>query len=170
MSLDSPVPTEFKPSSYHTEQLEKAEADVARIKAWDDTEADRQAQLAFERATHEYQESQARELAMRERYETMLAKVQAWTPPTQEHRELKNFMVKQLEKSIDFDCNTTYPEVPERLSGAAYKEQQLHSARWQVSYHTEHGEEEIKRAKERTDWVRALRQSLTESSDTTVEA
>ena len=50
------------------------------------------------------------------------------------------------------------------------KEQQLHSARWNVSYHTEHGEYDKKQAEKRTNWVTALRQSLTESSDTSVEA
>jgi len=107
---------------------------------------------------------------MRERYEAMLAQVKAWTPPTSEHQGLKDFMVEQLEESIDFDCGTDYLTVPERLTGAAHKEQQLHSARWNVYYHTEHGEADKKRANERTTWVRALRQSFAESPDTSVEA
>lgn len=168
--MDAPIPEEFKPSSYHTEQLNKAEADVVRIKSWDDTEADRQAQLAYERAQREYEEAQADKAAMRARYEAMLAKVKAWQPPTSKHQGLKDFMVKQLEESIDVDCYTTYPELPEPLTGSAYKEQQLKAARWQVSYHTEHGEDEVRRAAGRTNWVRALRQSLTESSDAAIKA
>ena len=168
--MDATIPDKFEASSYHTEQLEKAEADVARIKAWDDTEADSQSQLAYDRAQREYEESLANKAAMRERYEAMLAQVKAWTPPTREHQGLKDFMVKQLEESIEHDCSTDYLTVPERLTGAAYKEQQLHSARWNVSYHTEHGEYDKKQAEKRTNWVTALRQSLTESSDTSVEA
>lgn len=168
--MDAAIPDKFEASSYHAEQLEKAEADVARIKTWDDTEADRQAWLAYDRAQREYEESLAKRAAMRERYEAMLVQVKAWTPPTSEHQGLKDFMAKQLEESIDFDCGTDCLTVPERLTGAAYKEQRLHSARRNVSYHTEHGEADKKRAEERTAWVRALRQSLTESSDTSVEA
>ena len=134
------------------------------------TEADRQAWLAYDRAQREYEESLAKRAAMRERYEAMLVQVKAWTPPTSEHQGLKDFMAKQLEESIDFDCGTDCLTVPERLTGAAYKEQRLHSARRNASYHTEHGEADKKRAEERTAWVRALRQSLTESSDTSVEA
>ena len=169
-SMDATIPEKFEASSYHTDQLEKAVADVARIKAWDDTEADSQSQLAYDRAQREYEGLLAGKAAMRERYETMLAQVKAWTPPTSEHRDLKDFMVKQLEESIRYDCSTDYLPVPECLTGAAYKEQRLHSARRNVSYHTEHGEADKKRAEERTAWVRALRQSLTESSDTSVEA
>lgn len=168
--MDATIPDKFEASSYHTEQLEKAEADVARIKAWDDTEADSQSQLAYDRAQRKYEESLANKAAMRERYEAMLAQVKAWTPPTREHQGLKDFMVEQLEESIGHDCSTDYLTVPERLTGAAYKEQQLHSARWNAFYHTEHGEADKKRANERTTWIRALRQSLTESSDTSVEA
>ena len=164
--MDATIPDKFEASSYHTDQLEKAVADVARIKAWDDTEADSQSQLAYDRAQREYEGLLAGKAAMRERYETMLAQVKAWTPPTSEHRDLKDFMVKQLEESIRYDCSTDYLPVPECLTGAAYKEQQLHSARRNVTYHTKHVEDDKKRA----EWVTALRQSLKESSDTSVEA
>lgn len=168
--MDATIPYEFEASRYHTEQLKKAEADVARIKAWDDTEADSQSQLAYDRAQREYEESLANKAALRERYEAMLAQVKAWTPPTSEHQGLKDFMLKQLEGSIEHDCSTDYLNVPEHLTGSTYKEQQLHSARWHVSFHTEHREYSKKRAEERTNWVAALRKSLTELSDTSVEA
>ena len=35
----------------------------------------------------------------RERYETMLAEVEAWQPPTPDHEELKRFMADQLRES-----------------------------------------------------------------------
>ena len=76
--MDAAIPDKFEASSYHTEQLEKAKADVARIKAWDDTEADSQSQLAYDRAQRKYEESLANKAAMRERYEAMLAQVKAW--------------------------------------------------------------------------------------------
>lgn len=168
--LDSPLPEEFVSSRYHTEQLEKAEAEVLRIKAWDESEADRQAQLAYERAQRDYEETVAEQTARRNRYEAMLAKVRAWTPPTKQHEELKVFMVMQLIKSIDYDCSLEHLTSPERLTGAAFKEEQLKSAHRQVSYHTKHVEDEVRLAVKRTNWVGALRQSLTESSSTAVEA
>lgn len=34
----------------------------------------------------------------------MLQKVHKWEPPTEEHRGIKNFMLQQLNDSIDADC------------------------------------------------------------------
>lgn len=39
------------------------------------------------------------------RYEDMLEKVNAWSPPSQEYNELKNFMIAELERSIKEDCS-----------------------------------------------------------------
>lgn len=41
-------------------------------------------------------------------YERMLKKVNAWTPPTDNHNELKTFMIKQIQESIKYDCDTSY--------------------------------------------------------------
>lgn len=43
-------------------------------------------------------------------YEDLLKKVNAWQLPSLEHKDLKLFMIDQLEKSIDYDCDYSYWE------------------------------------------------------------
>lgn len=43
-----------------------------------------------------------------ERYCSMLNQIKFWEPPTPEHVELKEFMIKQLTDSIKYDCNCEY--------------------------------------------------------------
>ena len=37
-----------------------------------------------------------------------MLQVEAWSPPTGEHNELKLFMIRQIKNSIDFDCDLEY--------------------------------------------------------------
>lgn len=41
-------------------------------------------------------------------YKEMIKKVEDWSPPTSEHNSLKEFMLKQLRESLEFDCNGDY--------------------------------------------------------------
>lgn len=159
---------ESEADKYHdyVTQLEKAKADLARIEKWDDVEADRQAQLAYDRALRERKEWLIELSAKRERYEVMLAQVEVWTPPTPEHEALKSFMINQLERSIASDCKTNGVSDFVCLSGAAYKEDQLYCARRYVAYYADYAEAAKKRAEEHVKWMAALRQSLAEPSGT----
>ena len=38
----------------------------------------------------------------------ILKDVQKWHPPTTEHKGIKDFMIDQIEKTIDSDCETKY--------------------------------------------------------------
>jgi hypothetical protein len=161
--IDAPIPEEFKPSNYHIEQLEKARQRLAEVESWDDAEAEAEAEKAYREALRYRQDTLSRNAAIRQRYENMLARVKEWAPPTPDHRELKNFMIQQLESSIDFDCKYD-PGEPQRLSGPEYKAQQIANAQRDIDYHTKEHAKEVERAKQRTDWIRALRGSLPVSS------
>lgn len=157
--LSALIPEEFEPSGYNLEELEKAQRQLAEIKSWDNARADAEAEKAYQEELQFEKNYIAQKTELRQRYESMLAQVKAWTPPTSDHKELKQFMIQQLESSIDFDCKYT-PEEPTCLSGTEYKQLKIKEAERVVKYHTKEHESEVKRAKERTEWTRALRESL----------
>lgn len=156
--LDAPIPDEFPPSSYNQQRLAEARQRLAEVRAWTDEDAEAAARgsheanhAAWERSVQEKNERQAR-------YTAMLAKVQAWLPPTSEHESLKKFMAEQLTESIRCDCTTWDP--PTAMSGAEFRAAQEQKALRDIDYHTAEHVKEVERAAERTEWVRALRASL----------
>ena len=100
----------------------------------------------------------------------MLKQLGPVTPPTPEHQEIKEIAIQQLKQSIDSDCQTDHLTAPELSTGAVFKEEALRAARQEVSRYTEWYEEDKKRVKELTEWVKALRQSLAAPSDAPPEA
>jgi len=156
---DAPIPDRFEASDYHSKELAKAQARLAEVEAWEILDAEAEAERTYIEVLSRLNQSIDEQLALHGRYQEMLAQVQVWIPPTSEHEELKEFMVKQLEESIEWDCNCDLGE-PKLLSGPDYMAEQLGRAQRDIDYYTEQHREEIKRTKGRNEWLTALRQSL----------
>lgn len=155
------IPDAFQPSDYHLKALEKARASLSELEAMTPADLERM-------ASNDYDEAETRRVMrlkeigeQRAAYEAMLLKVNQWTPPTDEHQGLKDFMVEQITKSIDFDCSTSYHETPTvRVDGASWAAARRQSLQRDVAYHTRQHAEEVERAASRTKWVADLRKSL----------
>lgn len=155
------IPEEFEPSDYHVKAAQKARDDLAALlsmskddkeksaaKFWDDAETSRMMRL---------QDKQKQ----RQSYEAMLEKVNAWVPPMPEHVGLHEFMRSQIMQSIDFDCDITYDSEPTpRQTGEEWASERANRLNRDIDYHDKENASEVRRTKERTEWVRSLRTSL----------
>lgn len=160
--MDAPIPDEFKPSDYYADSLKTSQARIAELEAMTPAQVEAAAQQAFKEATREKARWLAEKSEERGRYEAMIAKVNAWTPPTDDHVGLKAFMIEQLRDSIKFDCGDgSYWSEPKSMTGAEWLATEMKRARERLSYDKQHIADERKRAEDRTAWVRALKQSLT---------
>ena len=156
--MDAPIPDRFEPSDYHLKELEKAKRRLKEIRTWNEEKAEQEAERAYREALKEREEFIKKNKLIRKRYEDMLSKVQKWKPPTIEHASLKQFMIQQLLESIEFDCFV--PEMPQRLSGEEYREQQIKKALSDIEYHEKEYAEEVNRVYEKNKWLLSLRESL----------
>lgn len=156
---DAPIPDEFQPSRYHQMALAEAETSLADARSWSTGEAVRLAQADHLHAVEVAVDLARKDEDKRRRYEAMLDQVRAWEPPTADHDEFKKFMVDQLEESIRFDCGHTW-DAPAAQDGEAYRQAMIAKAERDILYHSKELAEEIERTRGRTEWVRALRESL----------
>lgn len=75
--LDAPIPEEFKPSSYHVEQLEELRNELEAVKSWDEAHAKVESEKAY-RKELQYAENRATwRVGLHQRYESMLKQVEA---------------------------------------------------------------------------------------------
>ena len=155
------IPEKFEPSDWHAERLREARAERDRLAALSPAEVDAAAALAWEEA-EEYRLKRLNEKReLRSKYEAMLAEVNSWEPPTDEHAQFRDFMRDQITQSFDFDCGGSYGEEPEpKLSGEEWRKKMLGKADWSIQYHAKEDAGERERAASRTACVAALRASL----------
>lgn len=163
--VGTPIPDEFLPDTYHADALTRAQLRLAQIERMSDLQVEDKIQEefadAFERRLTVIAEQERR---MRQ-YGEMFTRVVAWPPPTTTHQGLKDFMIQQITDSIDHDCWSDdelgrYYPMPVAPTIDEWRTQAKADAWQDVHYHREHNVAEIARTNERSNWVRALRESL----------
>lgn len=158
-SPEAEIPDEFEPSDYHVKAMAKAEKRLAEAKGWTDATAMQEADADYMGKLKRWQEARDEREGIKERYTAMIAEVEGWEPPTPDHRQFKDFMLSQLREALRFDCGFSLDE-PQRQTGAEFRQAQIDSAWRDLKRHRDGYDEDVKRARERTEWVGALRDSL----------
>jgi hypothetical protein len=166
MQRDNPMsePPQLRvESDYNLKACEAAKQRLIELSALSESEADDMAALDYGKAVRARDEAKTRRDSTLARYESMLADVIRWEPPTADHVELKAFMIEQLTKSIDWDC-TDHSEAPARLSGPMWLEEEKKRALRNVGYHAKAHAEEIERCAAANRWIIALYESLNQTA------
>jgi len=142
---------------YHVENLDK---DQTRLVWWTNA-SDEEVQAKMDEYNAEAVEENAKYLAKHnaelERLNAMQAKVEAWEPPTEDHKGLKRFMLEQLD--ISKPKGSAYQQ-PIYQDPAAFRAQKIESAERGVEYHTRQLAKERENNSGRGEWVEQLAKSL----------
>ena len=155
---DAEIPDEFKPSEHHSKNLIKAFNEKAKLETLTKEQIDL-AVFHYNKEQQEYYEKRIKDNnELKQKYMDMLIQVLDWTPPTPDHKELRNFMITQINESIQHDCYE--PNVPEEISPEKWFDAQISSVNWSITYHTEQSQKEKETCENRTKWVRELKNSL----------
>ncbi len=153
--MDAPIPSEFKPSSYHKDVFAKAcKAFYGTIGMRND-EAERLANENYVSQLESHSEYIQKDKNLSVKYGGMLAKVAKWQSPSSDHDSYRDFMISQLEESLQHDCGYNH-DAPKKMTGAEYRSNLVESAKRDMDYHKKEFAEEVKRAKGRTKWVQDL--------------
>lgn len=105
-------------------------------------------------------EKKKKETAIDARYDAMRIKVEAWTPPTPKHENMKRFMLEQLETGRPSYFRYREPAPLQPPDGKVWLEEQLDSVTWDIQYHTKHWQKEQEAHQEIVEWIRALLDDL----------
>ena len=159
-----PIPEEFKPSDYHSDKIKGSEKGLRDLRKITLKQAAKKGKEEYEKELKSSEAYINKCNVLRQKYEDMLNEVRAWTPPTKEHTGLKDFMVKQLEQSIEFDCKTGYWVEKHKeiklLSGQDWLDKERKVLVRDLNYHTKEDIEEKSRVAGRNTWIRKLRESI----------
>ena len=151
-----------EPSTYHADQLREAQERMDALEQITPEEASRNAWATHVAATNSWTAAIDAATKLKEKYQAMLAQVNAWAPPSTDHSALKAFMADQIVTSISGDCNIDYylSNPPIELTGAEWLKKEKELAQWNIDYHTKETEKEARRNSSRNEWLQQLLTSL----------
>ena len=97
-------------------------------------------------------------------YTNLLNQAKAWNPPTKEHERFKEFMIEQLQTSLDHDCGTEYYERElesiKTITYTEYCKEVKDSSNRDIKYYTEAMEKEKNSVTNSNKWLTNLIESL----------
>lgn len=158
---DTPIPEEFDASSYHAEKLAEARLTLALYEDMSPEAADMECMDEYSHEERNRKKRLQENHNTLQAYRGMLEQVRTWVAPSKEHKGLKEFMIKQLEESLQWDDSTKYLSEPTPLlSTTDWREAKKAKALKDIEYHKEGNAKELQRTAERNQWVRQLRESL----------
>lgn len=145
---------------YQKNQLVKAKENLNELLALTETEWRTRYEEEKADDIRRQQERNERLKTEQARYNAMIEKVEAWTPPTEKHEDLKEFMLDQLAKSLDFDCSDRmlYPCTFQEYD--SWKSHQLAYARGDVMRAENNLDRVTKRDGDYLEWVNKLLESV----------
>lgn len=160
--LGAKIPERFEASPYHQDALEKAQKERKRLLAMSDDQIENENRAEMAKLAKESEEATARSKEALARYDRMVAKVEAWAPPTKDHEGLKKFMLEQLSTGRPFDMGGDYEgrRGAFKTKPAAWRRERIAAIDEQIAYHSRAYVEEVERTEERNDWLDALRGSV----------
>jgi hypothetical protein len=144
-------------SDYHLKQLERAKNNYEEFKKLTDEEIQLKLDESYNQNLKDKKESLKRFEEGKQRYLDMLDKVKGWQPPSEEHINLKNFAIKQLEESLDFDYSDRtkeyYLQEPFKDTIEGYKQYKIKSYLKDIEYHSKGYREEIEGVEKVNKWI-----------------
>lgn len=159
--MDAPIPAKFEPDTHYVKCYKGAIAETARLSRMTPKQQDAFGAAKKAEAVKSAKEWLARAAADNAKYAAMREQVQAWEPPTQDHVELKSFMLQQIDISTS-DTSYAKQHVAECEASTpnSYYRSALDTQERNIKYYGEQLEKEKERATGRTEWVQQLRKSL----------
>lgn len=165
--LTVPTPMKFEPETYHKEKLDKALKELNKIVDMTFEEVYEEMKIAFDSEKQKNLENARKSIRKNETYDRIRKEVKNWNPPTSEHVGIKDFALEQIDKSkVSQRYINEYLEWENKeFDGSKkavdeYIREKLRSCNWNIDYHSKSWDEEVRRAADKTKFMKEFILSL----------
>ena len=152
---DTPAKSRFEVDAYHTGRVTTARAKLTELESMPEDVVMDRAEHAARMEQERYEEALAKDEDMAERYDAMIARTEAWKPSDKWER-LREFMLKQLRESKEFDCGVSEYMKPKNRNAGEWYADELEAAQKELMRAEQSLAEETERQAERTEWAQQL--------------
>lgn len=159
LPMDVLPPRKTDPEDYHLQEIKKCEEDLSRAEEMSLEEAERCAEVASAYAKKSNAEANKKTKEDEQKYREMLREVSHWDVEGTGLSGLKEFMISQLQETIDMDCKPLVLAV-EEMSGESWLKELKYDARSRLDYHRKRYQKELDRTEACNKWLQELYDSL----------
>jgi hypothetical protein len=156
--ISAPIP-EFTVRDYYSKNVTKAKEELKKIGEMSEEDIIKSSNLEYETSMERNNEWVSQKHEEDRKYKEMLKKVKAWTPPSEDHYGLKEFMIDQIKISMHADFDPS-DYAPTRLTPDEWYIGKMKDATRNLESAIESYNREVESVAGANKWVRDLRASL----------
>lgn len=152
-----------EPNDYHVIQFEIAKKELAKFKLLSKKEKEKiilTRELNSRKITLEGFDNSIKQ---NKKIQAMLEKVRQWNPPTSAHVDLKEFMIQQLNVSID-EMTYYIETLNKELDINKLLNAHVSNLEWSVDYHQDQLQKEKEQYQNSTKWITDILDSFNEEN------
>lgn len=162
--FDEPPILKEKPYPYYKNQVKKSLNEKQKYNEYTEDDWQNEYSKYVKTQLENINDNIKEKEELKEKYENILKQVKDWIPPNEDFYELKSFMIKQLEESINFDCETSFWEEQKNkilnLNVEIYKQDTINNIEESLLSSKRYYKEEVERVKSRNQWKQQLIESI----------
>ena len=156
-------------STYYKDALKRKMVELEKMKNQKDEQIVQDMLNELNEREEQIKEGIDKTKKIAEKLTKLIAEVIMWDPPTEDHQELKQFMLDQLHSTLDMDGNPEYyenelREVQEKKKikpdPKKIRESTIKAINRDIKYYEQQQREDIKRCNDRTEWIEQLLNSF----------
>lgn len=158
---NAPLTDKIEPDSYYTRRIYELEKELSDFQSKSEKDLVDEFNIYKSDTINRISKSIEEDLILQNKYEAMLALAKQFKAPTPQHEEYAKFIVKQLESSISFDCDTSgyntkrLKEVNE-LTYEVWYSDKLYQLKSNLDFNKNKASEAINMASSKTEWIQLL--------------
>ena len=145
-----------KVSDYHSRALKSTREKLNILYNATEEEVEEIYEKKFQEELEYHLDAERRRKRANRQYKLMLQRVRFWTPPTDQHENLKYFMEDQIQLSIE----TYVSDAPERIDASKWHYKKIKKYEEDIEYHIKKGKEDAINVAEKNKWITDLYDSL----------
>lgn len=156
------------PSDYHKKELAVERKRLKRLRATSDASILRRYKKQhLDNINYHKKRIDAKNLDAQQ-LNAFLEQARAYKPPTPDHQGIKNFMIEQIESTLDWDCNIKYDEEAVQksqllllnLNAEEIRQKLITDTLKNIDYHKKHHKEDMENCKSANKWVKQYYKSI----------
>ncbi len=168
---DDDLSVEYKkrtPGDFYDKTIKETEEMAEEIKSLSDEKIIKKKKENIEKSIKRHEKSLKEKKELEKTLNGFLFDAKNYTPPTEDHKNIKKFMIEQLEDTIKWNCDITY-DVDEierlkkeisNLNAERIRNKYLSDCFDSLNYYFKEKEDEIKRCENSNNWYDEFFKSL----------
>lgn len=167
-SLDTPYEPRT-PSEYYFTSLQSQRKELEKMKTISDEEIVQEYESLLRESLEYHEEKLEKTKSNLKKLNSLLEAAKSWTPPTEEHDGIREYMIDQLELTIKADGDLSYhvdeiiqakKEIEEGIDPQVYRKERIKGIEDRISYYEIEHQKELERCKQSNRWMESLLESI----------